>query len=94
MTEKPQIVVCPECSGELEAGFLQAPSVGIVWTTDPDAKWLPVFSSKVEKLQKDWWGFPKLAKDKLPALRCRRCRLVIARYSAGASTGERSSTPD
>ena len=83
MTEKPNVAVCPECNGRLEVGFLQAPSAGVLWTTDPDSKWMPIFSSRVEKLQKDWLGFPKLTKDKLPALRCQQCRLVIARYSAG-----------
>jgi Domain of unknown function (DUF6487) len=84
MTEEP---ICPECGGPLEKGYLQAPGVGILWTNDPNAKWMPVFSSKVEKLQEDWWGFPKLTKDKLPALRCHVCKLVIFIYSGGNPKG-------
>ena len=83
MTKAPKLSACPECGGGLQRGFVQAPSCGIVWTNDPAARWLPMFSSKVEKLQKDWWGFPKLTKDKLPALRCRRCKLVVFRYTGG-----------
>lgn len=73
---------CPECGGSLESGFLQAPAVGICWIKDPAVKLGFMFSPKVEKLQKDWWGFPKLTKDKLPARRCRRCKLVIFKYTA------------
>jgi hypothetical protein len=83
MTTRPKVKTCPECGGSFEEGYIQAPSVGILWTDDPNAKWMPVFSSKVEKLQEDWLGFPKLTKDKLPAQRCRECKLVIFRYSAG-----------
>jgi hypothetical protein len=82
MTSRPKLETCPECGGPFEEGYLQAPSVGILWTDDPDAKWMPVFSDKVEKLQEDCWGFPKLTKDKLPAQRCRECKLVVFRYSA------------
>jgi hypothetical protein len=79
---RPKIQKCPECDGELEEGYLQAPSWGICWTSDPDVKWASVFSSKMEKLQKDSWGFPKLTKDKLPGNRCRNCKLVVFRYTA------------
>lgn len=72
---------CPECGGPLESGFLQAPSFGICWTKDPTVKLGFMFSRNVEKLQKDGWGFPKLTKDKLPARRCRRCKLVIFNYT-------------
>jgi hypothetical protein len=81
MIRKPNVSACPECQGRLEEGFVQGQSAGVLWTSDPNMKWFWVFSSKVEKLQKDWTGFPKLVKEKLPALRCRRCRLVIMRYS-------------
>ncbi len=79
---RPGLKKCPECDRELEEGFLQAPSFGVCWTTDPDMKWGFMCSSKLEKLQKDWWGFPKMSKDMLPANRCRNCKLVIFRYNA------------
>jgi hypothetical protein len=79
---RPRMKKCPECNGNLEEGFLQAPSSGISWTSSPDMKWRFRFSSKWEKLQKDWWGFPKLSKEKLPANRCRKCKLVVFRYTA------------
>jgi hypothetical protein len=72
---------CPQCRGKLEKGFVQAPSFGVCWMTDPKIKLGFVFSKKVRKLQKDWWGFPKLSKDKLKALRCRKCRIVIFHYT-------------
>jgi uncharacterized OB-fold protein len=72
---------CPQCSGDLEEGFVNAPSLGVVWTSDPGGKWFPFWSKKMKKLQKDWWGFPKLTKEKMPGLRCRRCRLVIFQYT-------------
>ncbi|MFC1600794.1 PF20097 family protein [Candidatus Sumerlaeota bacterium] len=79
---RPKIQKCPECDGDLDEGFLQAPSFGICWTADPNMKWGFMLSSKLEKLQKDWWGFPRLSKDKLPATRCRKCKLVVFRYTA------------
>lgn len=82
--DKPRTSQCPQCGGDMESGFLQAPSFGICWTTDPNTKWAFVFSKKLEKLQADWWGFPKPVKDKLPAARCRACKLVIFRYTAKA----------
>jgi len=72
---------CPQCNQEIEKGFVNAPLAGILWFTNPNIKWKPWFSRKVSKLQKDWWGFPKLAKDNLPAFRCQRCKLVIFEYS-------------
>lgn len=81
MTTRPNAQNCSECGTPLEEGFIQAPGMGILWTADPKVKLFFPFSSKVEKLQKDWWGFPKLLKDNLPALRCNKCKLVIFRYS-------------
>ena len=49
---------------------------------EPNVRLGSMFSRKVEKLQKDGWGFPKLAKENLPARRCRRCKLVIFHYTA------------
>ena len=80
--KEPDIEECPECGGPLESGFLQAPSFGICWTNDPRVKSGFMFGSKMEKLQKDWWGFGKLAKGSLPAKRCRRCSLIVFRYEA------------
>ena len=80
--DRPKMQKCPECHGDLEEGFLQAPSFGICWTTDPNMKWGFMFNSKLEKLQKDWCGFPKVNKDKLPANRCRTCKLIVFRYTA------------
>ncbi len=82
MLDHPLVQQCPECSGELEVGFLQAQGAGIMWTTDPDLKWTWIFSKKWVKLQKNWFGFPKLTKEKLPAARCQECKLVLFRYSA------------
>jgi len=82
MANEPKLKNCPECGGELEAGFVTAPSFGICWTDDPNMKWGFVFSRKFKKLQKDWMGYPKLSKDKLHAVRCRSCKLVVLRYTA------------
>lgn len=72
---------CPRCQGALETGFVQAPSFGIFWTTDPNVRWFaPFWSRKWRRLQKDWWGFPKFCKQKLPAQRCVKCHLVIIQY--------------
>jgi len=72
--EPPHAERCPECGGELQAGFVQAQSSGVLWTADRDVNcWrTPPFSRKWEKLQKGWLlGITK----KLPAVR----------YSAGGS---------
>jgi hypothetical protein len=75
------IAKCPQCGGELEHGRVNAPSFGVVWTTHSDVKWGFFLSKKIEKLQKDWWGFPKLSKDWMPGLRCPECKLVVFQYS-------------
>jgi hypothetical protein len=73
---------CPECGSHLEEGNVNAQMAGILWfDKDVDPKWKSIFSKKVEKLQKDWWGFPKLSKESLPALRCRNCKIVVFKYN-------------
>lgn len=88
----PKIDKCPECGSNLESGYVLAPSFGICWTNDPDAKW--VFGSKMEKLHKDSWGFSKLRKDALPAKRCPNCKLVVFRYTADASQANAKRTDE
>ncbi len=72
-----KIEKCPTCGGQLEEGAVNAQNFGVLWIRGPHA-W--VFSRTVERLQKDSWGFPKVRKDDLPALRCSTCRLVIFSY--------------
>ena len=74
-------IQCPQCHADMEPGFVNAGLAGILWTSDPTVNWFIICSRKVRKLQKDWWGFPKLRKDKLPACRCPSCMLVIIRYN-------------
>jgi uncharacterized OB-fold protein len=81
----PTTNICPSCGSLLEEGYIQAPGMGVLWTSDPEVKLFFPFSRKVEKLQKDWWGFPKLLKANLPAQRCNKCKLVIFKYSGGDS---------
>ena len=66
---------CPECNGELEAGFVNAPLMGILWFHEKDSGWASPLSRKFEKLQEDWWG-PKLKKEHIPAVRCRQCKFL------------------
>lgn len=56
-----------------------------MWSILP-TKWMGIFNSNVEKLQKDWWGFPKLSKENLPSVRCRECKLVLIRYTGTSDT--------
>ncbi len=67
--------ICPECGDDMEPGFVNAPSVGILWCQDENLKWATIFTKKFEKLQTDWLG-PKMTKRNLPAVRCRKCKLV------------------
>jgi hypothetical protein len=85
MIRPPQVRECPECGGALENGFVNAPTAGIMWSILP-TKWMGIFNSNVEKLQKDWWGFPKLTKENLPSVRCRECKLVLIRYTGKGDT--------
>jgi hypothetical protein len=48
---------CPECGGELELGFIQAPR-GIYWDTK-ERKWISMFSSG--ELISTWrWTTPRV----------------------------------
>lgn len=70
---------CPECGEALEAGWVNAPSWGMYWLKIPRRLvWVwQLRDGTVEPLQRDWWGFPKLTKDNIPAQRCRQCNLVL-----------------
>jgi len=69
---------CPECGDEMVQGFVNASGMGIVWKRQ-EGFWL--IGRSTERLQKDWWGFPKLSKKSLPAMRCEKCKVVYFRYS-------------
>ena len=71
---------CPSCGAQLEEGYINAPSAGVLWLKQ-NIKYFSIFSKKVEKLQKDWWSFSKLTKDNLPALRCANCKIAIFQYN-------------
>jgi len=77
---------CPQCGGPVEEGAVQAGGgFGILWLDDPSRRLRFVwsfFSRRVERLQADWLGFPKLSRDNLPAVRCLKCKLVVFEYSA------------
>jgi len=70
---------CPNCNSEMKDGFLNASGMGIVWLTKPDKFFL--VGKNTERLQKDWWGFPKLKKISMPASRCQACKMVVFQYS-------------
>lgn len=82
MIKSPEVQTCPECQVPMDSGFIQGPSFGVVWIKNAKVHWMPIFNKNVEKLQKNYWGFPKLAKEALPAVRCRKCKLVTFRYNA------------
>jgi hypothetical protein len=83
VTEKPKVACCPECGDPIKRGFVNAPSFGLIWRAEDqgDRKWWSIFGS-AKRLQRDWFGFPKLSKEPLPACLCPSCKLVIVRYTA------------
>jgi hypothetical protein len=64
----------------MERGVVNGQLAGILWFSEDEPRPRTIFSKRAEKLQKDWWGFPKLKKADLSAIRCRKCCLVLFKY--------------
>lgn len=68
-----EVLKCPRCNGELERGFIHAPS-GIFWDKQK-LRW-KFFTSEREELISRWTlGIPSTQ-----AWRCSKCNLVVFRY--------------